>query len=152
MSPKEVESLQALAMRHGGSLTINPQTGLPEAGFLSSILPLVAGVGLTAMGMPAGLAALTVGGGTAAVTGDLKKGLMAGMGAYGGSNLAASLIGSGMAPAAAAANAVPVETAASLAQAAPVPAEALLGITYNLSGLRTMQGYLSQLTPLGQSL
>ena len=75
MTPKEVESLQALAMRHGGSLTINPQTGLPEAGFLSSILPLVAGVGLTAMGMPAGLAALSVGGGTALATGDLGKGL-----------------------------------------------------------------------------
>jgi hypothetical protein len=39
MTPKEVEGLQTLAMRHGGSLTINPQTGLPEAGFLSSILP-----------------------------------------------------------------------------------------------------------------
>jgi len=120
MTPKEVESLQALAMRHGGSLTINPQTGLPEAGFLSSILPLVAGVGLAAMGMPAGMAALTVGGGTALATGDLGKGLMAGLGAYGGSGLAESLIGSGaagLAPeaAAAAANAVPTETAAQIA-------------------------------------
>jgi hypothetical protein len=123
MTPKEVEGLQALAMRHGGSLTINPQTGLPEAGFLSSILPLVAGVGLTAMGMPAGMAALTVGGGTTAITGDLKKGLMAGIGAYGGASLSESLIGSGaagLAPeaAAAATNAVPVETAAQLAPAA----------------------------------
>lgn len=127
MTPKEVESLQALAMRHGGSLTINPQTGLPEAGFLSSILPLVAGVGLTAMGMPAGLAALSVGGGTAVVTGDLKKGLSAGLGAYGGANLATSLIGAGAgaAPAAAAANAVPVETAASIAAAPPIPVETI---------------------------
>jgi hypothetical protein len=120
MTPKEVEGLQTLAMRHGGSLTINPQTGLPEAGFLSSILPLVAGIGLTAMGMPAGMAALTVGGGTALATGDLKKGLMAGIGAYGGASLGASLIGSGaagLAPeaAAAATNAVPAETAAQLA-------------------------------------
>ena len=43
MSPREVQGLQALAMRHGGSLTINPQTGLPEAGFLEDILPMVAG-------------------------------------------------------------------------------------------------------------
>lgn len=123
MTPKEVESLQTLAMRHGGSLTINPQTGLPEAGFLSSILPLVAGAGLTAMGMPASMAALTVGGGTAMATGSLGKGLAAGLGAYGGSNLTASLIGAGAgaAPAAAAANAVPVETAASIAPAPPVP-------------------------------
>ena len=122
MSPQEVDGLQALAMRHGGSLTINPQTGLPEAGFLSSILPLIAGIGLTAMGMPAGMAALTVGGGTALATGDLKKGLMAGLGAYGGAGLAESLIGSGAAglvPEAAAAslNAVPTETAAQIASA-----------------------------------
>jgi hypothetical protein len=123
MSPQEVDGLQALAMRHGGSLTINPQTGLPEAGFLSSILPLIAGIGLTAMGMPAGMAALTVGGGTALVTGDLKKGLMAGLGAYGGAGLAESLIGSGAAGlvpevAAASLNAVPTETAAQIASSA----------------------------------
>lgn len=121
MTPKEVAGLQALAQQHGGSLTVNPQTGLPEAGFLSSILPLVAGVGLTAMGMPAGMAALTVGGGTALATGDLGKGLMAGLGAYGGSGLAESLISSGASAvtpqvAATAANAVPTETAAQIAE------------------------------------
>jgi hypothetical protein len=45
MTPKEVGGLQALAMAHGGSLTINPETGLPEAGFLSSLLPMIAGAG-----------------------------------------------------------------------------------------------------------
>ena len=45
MAPGEVKSLQQLAMAHGGSLTINPETGLPEAGFLSSILPMVLGAG-----------------------------------------------------------------------------------------------------------
>jgi len=135
MSPREVHGLQALAMAHGGSLTINPHTGLPEAGFLSSILPLVAGAGLTAMGMPAGMAALTVGGGTAMATGSLGKGLMAGIGAYGGAGLAESLIGSGaagLAPetAAAAANAVPTETAAQIANsAAPQAASAASGYT-----------------------
>ena len=47
MTPKEVKGLQALAMAHGGSLTINPSTGLPEAGFLEDILPVVAAAGLT---------------------------------------------------------------------------------------------------------
>ena len=50
MTPGEVESLQKLAMAKGGSLTINPHTGLPEAGFLSSFLPMLAGIATTAMG------------------------------------------------------------------------------------------------------
>jgi hypothetical protein len=34
MTPREVQGLQSLAMAHGGSLTVNPDTGLPEANFL----------------------------------------------------------------------------------------------------------------------
>ena len=45
MTPREVGSLQTLAKAHGGSLSINPDTGLPEAGFLSSILPMALGAG-----------------------------------------------------------------------------------------------------------
>jgi hypothetical protein len=41
MTKGEVAGLQSLAERHGGSLTINPATGLPEASFLESILPAV---------------------------------------------------------------------------------------------------------------
>ena len=98
MSKGEVKSLNDIAMAHGGQLTINPQTGLPEAGFLSSILPMVAGAGLMAISggvinpMTAGL---LVGGGTGLVTGDMKKGLMAGLGAYGGAGLASGLAASG---------------------------------------------------------
>ena len=43
MTPGEVQGLQALALAHGGSLTINPETGLVEANFLKKILPMVAG-------------------------------------------------------------------------------------------------------------
>ena len=42
MSPDEVFSLQNLARANGGSLTTNPDTGLPEAETLSSILPAFA--------------------------------------------------------------------------------------------------------------
>jgi hypothetical protein len=42
MSPREVRGLQQLARIKGGSLTTNPETGLPEAGFLEDILPMVA--------------------------------------------------------------------------------------------------------------
>ena len=109
MAPGEVKSLQQLAMAHGGSLTINPETGLPEAGFLSSILPMVLGAG--AMMIPglqgigaAGIAA-GIGGLEALRTGSLKKGLMAGFGAYGGAGLAGGLTAAGAASGAGAAGA-----------------------------------------------
>jgi hypothetical protein len=109
MAPGEVRSLQQLAMAHGGSLTINPETGLPEAGFLSSILPMVLGAG--AMMIPglqgfgaAGIAA-GIGGLQALRTGSLKKGLMAGLGAYGGAGLAGGLTAAGAASGAGAAGA-----------------------------------------------
>lgn len=92
MTPNEVNSLQGLAMAHGGSLTINPNTGLPEAGFLSKILPTLLGVGLSFIpGVGPALAAGIVGAGTTAVTGDLQKGLMAGLGAFGGASVAGAL-------------------------------------------------------------
>ena len=104
MSPGEVKSLQQLAMAHGGSLSVNPNTGLPEAGFLSSILPMVAGAALTPFTGPMG-AALIMGGLQTARTGSLGKGLMAGLGAYGGAGLAESLSAAGTSAAADAASA-----------------------------------------------
>jgi len=94
MSRDEVKNLNTLAMTHGGQLTINPHTGLPEAGFLSSILPMVAGAGLMAMGVPNPLmAGLIVGGGSYLMNPNkgLMGGLMAGLGAYGGAGLASGL-------------------------------------------------------------
>lgn len=95
MSPSEVRGLQALAMAHGGSLTINPDTGLPEAGFLSNILPIIGGAALTAMGVPPPFAAAIMGGGTALATGDINKGVMAGIGAFGGAGLGSGLMSAG---------------------------------------------------------
>ena len=97
MTPGEVKGLQAIAMAHGGSLTINPQTGLPEAGFLSSILPMVAGIALgpAGLGLSARQAGLAAGALGTLATGSLKKGLMAGLGAYGGAGLMGSVTGAG---------------------------------------------------------
>jgi hypothetical protein len=98
MAPSEVNALQTVAKAHGGSLTTNPDTGLPEAGFLSSILPMVAGVGLTALSggaLSPMMAGLITGGVTGAATGSLKKGLMAGLGAYGGAGIGGALSGAG---------------------------------------------------------
>jgi hypothetical protein len=100
MAPGEVKSLQQLAMAHGGSLTINPETGLPEAGFLSSILPMVLGAGAMMIpglqGLGAAGIATGIGGLQALRTGSLSKGLMAGLGAYGGAGLGSALAGAGM--------------------------------------------------------
>jgi hypothetical protein len=95
MSRGEVKSLNDLAMAGGGHLTINPHTGLPEAGLLKRMLPMVIGAGLAATGVGAPMAALMVGGGYTAATGSLKKGLMAGLGAYGGAGLSTSLMQAG---------------------------------------------------------
>ena len=104
MSPKEVRSLQELAMAHGGSLTINPQTGLPEAGFLSSILPMIAGFALGPAGfalMSAPMAGIAVGGLQALRTKSIGKGIMAGLGAYGGAGLGEAFAQTGVDAAAA---------------------------------------------------
>lgn len=98
MSPKEVSALQGVALAHGGSLSVNPDTGLPEASFLESVLPTVLGAGLMMIpGLNIGAlgAAGIVGGAQYARTGDIGKGLMAGLGAYGGAGLASGLSSAG---------------------------------------------------------
>jgi len=130
MNPKEVAGLQQLAMAHGGSLTINPETGLPEAGFLSSILPTVLGMALAPATGGASLGitnafqtAALVGAGTGLMTGSLKKGLMAGLGAFGGASMAPGIMSAGSTAAAAPAMTSVVPPTA----AVPTPAMAPLG-------------------------
>ena len=98
MSPREVEGLQKLAVAHGTTLTINPDTGLPEAGALESMLPTLFGAAatyLTGGAITPFMAALGVGGVTALTSKDLGKGLMAGLGAYGGAGIVSGLAGFG---------------------------------------------------------
>jgi hypothetical protein len=96
MTPREVQGLESLAMAYGGSLTTNPRTGLKEAGFLEDILPTIAGVGLSFVpGVGPLMAAGLVGGGTALATGNLEKGLMAGLGAFGGAGIGQGLAAAG---------------------------------------------------------
>lgn len=98
MSPGEVAGLQSLAKAHGGSLTVNPHTGLPEAGYLSNILPTIIGIGATILSggtITPLMAGLGVGGIEALRTGDIGKGLMAGLGAFGGAGMGEALAGIG---------------------------------------------------------
>ena len=91
MTPDEVNSLRGLAQRFGGDLSVNPNTGLPEAGFLGKILPpVLGGLGMAVGIPPVWMGLLGAAGGTAA-TGDLGKGLMMGLNAFGGASLAGGL-------------------------------------------------------------
>ena len=97
MTPGEVQGLQKLAMSAGGSLTTNPHTGLPEAGFLSSLLPMIAGAATTYFtGNPWGAA--LAGGLTGAVTNKenpLMGAIMGGMSGYGMGGVGDALSGMG---------------------------------------------------------
>lgn len=117
MSSGEIRGLQDLAKLHGTKLTTNPHTGLPEAFSLKSLLPAIAGAASTYFTGSPYLGMALAGGVTAAETGSLTKGLIAGMGAYGGGNLAAGVTpemlaegatGAGAATAGAAPNMAPV--------------------------------------------
>jgi len=95
MTPDELRALNKLSLDHVGKpLSTNPKTGLPEAGFLSSILPTVAGFALNAAFPGSGL--LIAGGiglATAALSGDIGQGIMAGLGAWSGGKLASDIAG-----------------------------------------------------------
>lgn len=126
MTPREVGGLQALARAHGATEEdlYDPVTGQPRFGFLKNLLPMIAGAILGPGG--AGIfqssltAAAAVGLGYGLIEGDLKKGLMAGLGAYSGSNIASGLKAAAAAPAQAAAT-------------APPPTPALQGTDYKFS-------------------
>lgn len=103
VSPVEVAYLQKVAEDNGTSLTVNPHTGQPEAfAFLPLLFQLLAGgatggvpglatAGLHALGLSNLASAGLVGAGTALATGDIGKGLAAGVGSFGSSVLGDTL-------------------------------------------------------------
>lgn len=126
MSSNEIAGLQAIAEANGRTLTFNPETGLPEAGILDDLMPMIVGAGLAyatsgaSLGAEIGLAGLSnqaiIGGGLGllnyAKTGDIKDSLMTGLGAYGGAGLGAGLAATGAGP-------IPAYDAAKSGQVAP---------------------------------
>jgi hypothetical protein len=109
MTQDEVAGLQKLAEAAGGSLSVNPETGLVEANFLkevlsSRILPTVVGMGLaaTGVGIPLAVAGGALTGGIQAKRNDQDVLLGAGLGAlgaYGGAGIGAGLNAAGSAAA-----------------------------------------------------
>lgn len=88
MSPSEVHGLQQLALASGGSLTLNPHTGLPEANWLTSLLPTIVGAVLAPFTAGTSLAWMpaVAGAATGALTGPKNMSLLGrmGLGALGG--------------------------------------------------------------------
>jgi hypothetical protein len=140
VSPKEVAGLNYLGKKYGAEVTRNPKTGLPEAFNFNRLIPMIAGAALAPYtgGASAGL---IVGGVETARTGSLLKGAQAGLGAFGGANLATSLGTAG------AEQAVAEQTAANLATtgaetaaaAAPTGADILAAQQPN-----SLEAFLSQ--------
>jgi conjugal transfer/entry exclusion protein len=100
MTADEVAGLQKLAESAGGSLTINPETGLVEANFLKRMLPTLVGIGVgIGTGNPfLGAAAGAAVGGYQAKQNKQDVLVGAGLGAlggYGGAGLGAGLTAAG---------------------------------------------------------
>jgi len=81
MHPQEVAGLQALARAQGTTLTVNPETGLPEAFSLKSLLPMIASAVGGYFGGPWGGAAAGAAT-TKAMGGSDTSALMSGLGGY----------------------------------------------------------------------
>jgi hypothetical protein len=156
MTPDEVRNLQKFAEANGTTLTINPETGLPEAGLLSDLFKAVAPIALGAFLGPAGLgmssmmAGVATGGITTLATGSLSRGLMAGLGAYGGAGLADSFMNAGANTVGNVAGALGVEGAATGAgsQAAMLAAQNAGFGAEGLSSLANSAGVAAGATPV----
>jgi hypothetical protein len=101
MTNDEVAGLQSLAQMMGGSLTINPETGLPEANFFKKILPFVVAFAAPYLGPVAAtlgmsgpvLAAGLAGAGTMLGGGSLKEGVKTGLSSFAAAGLTSGAMG-----------------------------------------------------------
>jgi hypothetical protein len=106
VSPDEVSSLQRMGKPHGISLTVNPQTGLPEAfsfgKFFKSIAPTLAGAALAPATGGASLGLTGMAATAAPIIGGMATGVALGqdpftaaLSGFGGGNLANGIAGMG---------------------------------------------------------
>jgi hypothetical protein len=158
MRPDEVEQLTAISRANGGDITINPDTGMPEAflgDFFSALAPTAAGLAAGAIFPGAPFLAPALAGGTTAFLQGKRDPLSIGMGAlsgYGGGQLGSSLRGFGASQGATAGSA----EVAGGAGGTPVADVATTGSTIGASGGTTaganafgQQQFISPFTPTG---
>lgn len=94
VNPREVAGLQYLGEKYGAKMTINPDTGLPEAFNFMRFMPMIAGAALSPFITPVGAAAV-VGAVEGVRTKSLTGGLKGALAGYGGASLASGLAGFG---------------------------------------------------------
>lgn len=148
MQPEEVAGLQSIAKANGTSLTINPDTGMPEAfslgGFFRSLAPTLAGIGV---GMIPGMQGIGYGIAAGALTGaalnkkdPLMGALTGGLGGYGGTNLASNALNSSAATTDLATNALTdPSSATALANQNPIANANTLNAGFDLGNESTRQ-------------
>jgi hypothetical protein len=90
VNPREVAGLQYLGEKYGAKMTVNPDTGLPEAFNFMRFMPMIAGAALSPFITPVGAAAV-VGAVEGVRTKSMMGGLKGALGAYGGASLGTSL-------------------------------------------------------------
>ena len=141
MSPSEIKGLASL-----GQLTINPDTGLPEAFKLKSLLPTIAGIGAavatggTSLLIPALATGLT----SAVVNKDIGRGLFDGLLSYAGGSIARGLAGG--AEFAGAAGQTAAQTGASAATPAASSAVSGAGVSAAQQAIAQGGGYAGAAT------
>ena len=144
MSPSEVAGLQGLAMAQGGSLTINPDTGLPEAfklgGFFKSLLPTLVGAMTGGAGLPlyAGIAAGAATGALTNKNNRLLGAITGGLGGYSGFGIGNALKAAGTTVPAATAGVADVLP--KVAQGGLNPADPLVMDALKNQGINTATG------------
>lgn len=91
LTKREVAALEGLASAAGGGLTRNPKTGLPEAGFLDSMLPTILGIGANFIVPGSGMIVGGLAGAATNKDNPLMGAALGAMGGYGGGQLAEGL-------------------------------------------------------------
>jgi hypothetical protein len=158
MTPGEVEGLQKLAEAAGGTLTVNPETGLVEANFLKRLLPTLAG-GIASMYLgPAGGAAVgALVGGVQAERNDQDVGmgaLLGGLGGYGGASIASGFGAGAAANAANAGTGLASTSPAAVGQTIAQPGMAVSTVPGSQAAMLSGQNALGTVAPgsLGSSV
>ena len=102
MRPDEVAQLTAISRANGGDITINPETGMPEAflgDFFSALAPTAAGIAAGAFFPPAYAPYLAAGAGGLTAYAQGKRDplgiAMGALGGYGGGNIGQGLVAQG---------------------------------------------------------
>jgi hypothetical protein len=145
MRPEEVNQLTAISRANGGDITINPDTGMPEAflgNFISALAPTAAGIGAGALFGPAGGA---IAGGLTAYAQGKRDPLgiaMGALGGYGGGTLGQNLATTGG-----------VQVPAGAAESTFMPTDTTIGganLTSNVAGATGATGAIGATGTTGQ--